>query len=62
MQFLTALENLESKLNSLVYSRPGGGKTTFGLQHPFPVIVDPGEQGYMTVVEPNDRIYMLTYL
>lgn len=55
MKYLTALENLEDKLNSLVYSRPGGGKTTFGLSHPYPVIVDPGEQGYQTVLEPHHR-------
>ncbi len=51
MEFLSAVENLTGKLNSLVYSKPGGGKTTFGLQHPGAVIVDPGEQGYLTVTE-----------
>jgi hypothetical protein len=51
LKYLSARENLSHKLNSLVYSKPGGGKTLFGLQHPGAVIVDPGEQGYMTVLE-----------
>lgn len=51
MKYLTALGNLSNKSNSLAYSRPGAGKTSFGLQHPYPVIVDPAEQGYLTVLE-----------
>ena len=51
MEFLSAKENLTGKLNSMVYSAPGAGKTLFLLQHPWPVIVDPGEQGYMTILE-----------
>lgn len=59
MQYLTAMTSLQHKVNSLVYSRPGAGKTTFGLQHPFPVIVDPGEQGYLTIVEGWDDVPVL---
>ncbi len=51
MKYLTARKELVAKMNSLVYARPGAGKTTFGLQHPNPVIVDPREKGYMTVLE-----------
>jgi hypothetical protein len=51
MKYLSAIEEIEGKLNSLAYARPGAGKTTFGLQHPNPVIVDPSERGYMTVLE-----------
>jgi hypothetical protein len=59
VKYLSAVENLTSKLNSLVYSKPGGGKTTFALQHPWPVIVDPGEQGYMTVLESGQDVPVL---
>jgi hypothetical protein len=51
LKYLSARENLSQKMNSLAYSKPGAGKTLFGLQHPGPVIVDPGEQGYMTILE-----------
>jgi hypothetical protein len=59
VKYLTALEQLGAKLNSLVYARPGAGKTTFGLQHPYPVIVDPSEQGYMTVLETGTDVPVL---
>lgn len=59
MKYLTAVEHLGKRCNTLAYSRPGAGKTTFGLQHPYPVIVDPGEQGYMTVLEGHPDVPVL---
>jgi hypothetical protein len=55
MKFSNALDELVGKTNSLVYGRPGSGKTTFGLQHPGRVIVDPKEMGYMTILEEFQR-------
>jgi hypothetical protein len=59
MKYLSAAVNLKGRLNSLVYSKPGAGKTTFGLNHPGPVIVDPGEQGYLTITEYGKDVPVL---
>jgi hypothetical protein len=56
VKYLSARENLSQKMNSLVYSKPGAGKTRFGLYHPGPVIVDPGEQGYMTILDYGEDV------